>query len=388
MARSVSLLALALSACSVTVVPAFDLPLAGGAAGGGVGGGAAGGGGGAAARVTAVAGAHEATAALRDGKLFAWGSGDAMYGETGLGPRALGSATFVAVALGWSVVCAVDAAGAAYCRGTNTDGELGQGDTAPSAALVKVPLPAPVKRLSLTHYHACAVLTDARLYCWGRGTEAQLGQNDANSRAAPVQVAGAWLDVAAGDGHTCALASGGRPWCWGRNTEGEIGQGSVQPPRYDAPQEVTSAPVLTTLEATMFATCGLDGSGAIWCWGKRQDVQGGPNPSVDYLTAAKLDPSGGWSGLSASLFHACAKKADASAWCLGQNADADLGLGDMTFRPTFTRVADGVDQVSAGRFHTCFTRAGRLWCAGKNASGQLGFSDTNPRSTFTEVNFP
>lgn len=381
MARPFSLVALALSACSVTLVPAFELPMDGGSGDGGVDGGGG-------PSVTAVSAAHEATAVLRDGQLFAWGTGDAMYGETALGPRAMGAGPFVAVALGWSAVCATDAAGAAWCRGTNTDGELGQGNTSPSATLVKVPLPAPVKRLSLTHYHACAVLTDARLYCWGRGTEGQLGQGNGNSRTAPVQVSGAWRDVAAGDGHTCALASDGRAWCWGRNTTGEVGQGAVVPQRYDTPQQVSTGPLLTVLEATMFATCGLDAAGAIWCWGKRQDVQGAPNPSVDYLTPTKLDPNDGWSGMSASLFHICAKKADASVWCLGQNADADLGLGDQMFRATFVRVADAVDQVSAGRFHTCLTRAGRLWCAGKNASGQLGFSDTNPRSVFTEVSFP
>ncbi|MBK7864949.1 MAG: hypothetical protein IPJ65_41395 [Archangiaceae bacterium] len=265
MNRFAALATVALSACEVTVVPAFDFPL-----GGGAGGGSAGGNGG----VTALAAAHEATAALRDGELFVWGSGDALYGITGLGPHALGRQGFVAVALGWSVVCAVDGAGAVWCRGRNTDGELGQGDLLPQSTLVKVPLPAPVKRLSLTHYHACAVLTDARLYCWGRGTEAQLGQNDATSRGSPVQVPGAWSEVAAGDGHTCALASDGRPWCWGRNTEGEIGQGAVTPPRYDTPREVGSAPQLVSLEPTMFATCGLDPAGGLWCWGKRQDVAG------------------------------------------------------------------------------------------------------------------
>lgn len=379
MNRFAALATVALSACEVTVVPAFDFPL-----GGGAGGGSAGGNGG----VTALAAAHEATAALRDGELFVWGSGDALYGITGLGPHALGRQGFVAVALGWSVVCAVDGAGAVWCRGRNTDGELGQGDLLPQSALVKVPLPAPVKRLSLTHYHACAVLTDARLYCWGRGTEAQLGQNDATSRASPVQVPGAWSEVAAGDGHTCALASDGRPWCWGRNTEGEIGQGAVTPPRYDTPREVGSAPQLVSLEPTMFATCGLDPAGGLWCWGKRQDVAGPPNPALDYLSPSRLDPNDGWSGLSASLFHLCAKKPDASAWCLGQNADSDLGVGDTLFRATFTRTADGVERLSAGRFHTCLTRQGRVGCAGKNASGQLGLPDTDPRDTFVEVPLP
>ena len=95
------------------------------------------------------------------------------------------------VTAGWYSSCALDAAGAAYCWGYNADGELGNGSTVGSTVPVAVDTSGVLAGRTLTQvsagtYSACAVDSAGAPYCWGANSWGQLGDNAATQSLAPV----------------------------------------------------------------------------------------------------------------------------------------------------------------------------------------------------------
>ena len=87
------------------------------------------------------------------------------------------------------------------------------------AALVSV--------VSSSRTHTCATHAGA-LWCWGDGTSGQLGDGGDTIRNTPRRVQGlgeAVVAVAAGDGFTCAIERGAL-YCWGANDFGQLGVGT------------------------------------------------------------------------------------------------------------------------------------------------------------------
>ena len=87
--------------------------------------------------------------------------------------------------------------------------------------------------------------------------------------------------------------------------------------------------------------------------------------------------------------HSLILKNDCTLWGCGYNKYGQLGLGDTTNRTTFTQVttnADNIKEIYCGGFHTLILKNdGTLWSAGNNDYGQLGLGDTSYRYTFTEI---
>jgi len=98
------------------------------------------------------------------------------------------------ITTGWSHACALDDAGAAYCWGDNTSGELGDGSTVTQAGTpVAVDTSGVLAGVSLSQISAgmqqtCAVSTTGTGYCWGLNNEGQLGDNTTTNSGVPVQV--------------------------------------------------------------------------------------------------------------------------------------------------------------------------------------------------------
>ena len=82
--------------------------------------------------------------------------------------------------------------------------------------------------------HTCAVDTGGAAYCWGSDTYGQLGDGgDSADRDVPVVVArGARVaadlrDIDTGGRHTCALGDDGVVYCWGSDSSGQLGNGAA-----------------------------------------------------------------------------------------------------------------------------------------------------------------
>ena len=92
----------------------------------------------------------------------------------------LSGVTLTQITAGNGYTCALASTGRAYCWGYNADGELGNGSTANS----RVPVPvttsgvlagATLTQISAGEYAACGVSSAGAAYCWGQGTSGQLG---------------------------------------------------------------------------------------------------------------------------------------------------------------------------------------------------------------------
>jgi hypothetical protein len=179
------------------------------------------------------------------GALYCWGYNG--FGQVGNGttanqptPVAVGGAlagVTVSQVSAWNYhTCAVSSAGALYCWGNNSNGQLGDGSTtnssSPVAAVGGALAGVTVSQVSVGENHTCAVSAGA-LYCWGHNGSGQLGDGTLTSRPSPVAVAGGVLagvtvtQVSAGSEYTCAASAAGAGSCWGRNEFGQLGDGST-----------------------------------------------------------------------------------------------------------------------------------------------------------------
>jgi alpha-tubulin suppressor-like RCC1 family protein len=157
---------------------------------------------------------------------------------------------------GGTHTCAVLDGRRVKCWGVNGHGQLGLGDTVqrghtPNSmgdALPQLSL-ANTKEVSCGYTHSCALAFDGSVRCWGSNTNGELGLGDTQHRGDGPNEMGANLPavdlgpgrtarkVVAGHGVTCAWLDNDQIKCWGRNTQGNLGQGDVLS-RGDGPNEL------------------------------------------------------------------------------------------------------------------------------------------------------
>ena len=98
-------------------------------------------------------------------------------------PQFLGNSTFVpqtpgplhGVALSSTHACGLDASAAAWCWGVGDAGELGNGSSLGSTAIVAVAGGHTFRAVAVGRYHSCGIGTDNHVYCWGDNYYGQLG---------------------------------------------------------------------------------------------------------------------------------------------------------------------------------------------------------------------
>lgn len=336
--------------------------------------------------------------------------------------------TAVAVGAGDSHACALMDGAGVKCWGSNFDGQLGRGDTVARGDDPKEMgdrLPAvdlgsdrTVAELAVGYYHGCAVLDDGSLKCWGSNSGGQLGQGDGNYRgdepsemgdalpAVDLGTGARAVGAAAGGVYSCAVLGDGRVKCWGDNAVGQLGLGDTKS-RGDGPDEMGdslpavdlgSSKTVVAVVTGLAQTCALFQDGSVKCWGwnafgqlglgdahsrgDNVDEMGANLPEVNLGAGRKA------TALSAGSNHTCALLDDGSVKCWGGNYHGQLGLGDMSSRgnephemgDALPAVDLGEGQtaiaISAGRFHTCaLLDGGGVKCWGRNDAGQLGLGD-------------
>ena len=183
----------------------------------------------------------------RMGLPFCWGRGEA--GQLGVapppttcpldggtfpcssGPLAAGHLEFVQLAAGGAHTCGLTSAGGAFCWGSNSSGQLGDGTGTDHHEPGGVETGLTFASIDAGAAHTCGLTSDGAAHCWGRNDRGQLGDGTTTDRSAPVAVTGGHtfeLIVAGGFdiGQTCGLTSGGAAYCWGDNERGQLGIGS------------------------------------------------------------------------------------------------------------------------------------------------------------------
>ncbi len=157
------------------------------------------------------------------GRLLCWGLG---YGTT---PVEVGAErVYTQVAVGFDHVCALSGT-QVYCRGVNTYGQLGTGETVQQNALTPVVGGNAFAQVVAGQHYTCGLTTGGAAFCWGRNSEGVLGSGPITEapRPTPTPVSGGLTFTALSGGlaHVCGRATDGRLYCWGNDSFGQIGDG-------------------------------------------------------------------------------------------------------------------------------------------------------------------
>ena len=253
--------------------------------------------------------------------------------------------------------CGVDAAGAAYCWGSNGIGTLGNGG--------RTSIPAPVRVLGNRLYryvtagyrHACALDDAGKAYCWGKGISGELGYGPPPGDGVspvPTAVEGGhtFRQIAAGAAHTCGVTTAGEVWCWGSNGHGALGTDdpvgscngflcSVTPVRVESELEFAE------VTAGQFHSCALTTEGEAWCWGREWQVGRGQSvagsvscashPAIQCLyTPVRVQSSERFVQVAAARESTCAiSRSSRRVFCWGNDGyTLAQGVGGPAYVPT------------------------------------------------------
>jgi alpha-tubulin suppressor-like RCC1 family protein len=332
-------------------------------------------------RPLAVGGFH-GCALASGGAAYCWGTND--DGQTGAAaadsvPRLVsGGHLWRQLTAGRYHSCAVTTSNQAYCWGDNQTGQLGTGlpDDAPAPVAVSGGLS--WRQLHAGAGHTCGITTSDDLYCWGDGIHGQLGNGDSVSTSVPVQVLGGrkWAMVEAGTDHTCGVTRGGAAFCWGDNSNGELGDGGgVSAAR---PLLVAGSHSWAMISAGESFSCGVDAQQVAHCWGLDTAGQVGNGVDPPGNTPGAVDGGLTWLRVNAGRATACGVTTAGVPYCWGYNNTGEIGDNSTTFSDAPVAVSGSHEflWIALGDYHTCAMETaasgGDAYCWGYNAQGQVG----------------
>lgn len=189
--------------------------------------------------VTALAAGDQHTCAVVDNNsVWCWGSN--FSGQLGIGNndgnsavpvQAIGLGGAKTVAGGWQHTCALNASGQVYCWGRNDFEQLGVPDFSPDPFVPNlVPGIPAMKKLSASGLFNCALTTGGGVWCWGSDSYGEMGDGEPNNSSykspQPVPMLQGITDLGIGYRHACAI-SGATVRCWGMNSRGQLGNGNA-----------------------------------------------------------------------------------------------------------------------------------------------------------------
>ena len=277
-------------------------------------------------------------------------------------------------------------------------------------------------QVSVGSYHSCSLNLAGGVRCWGYGGEGQLGQGANQSSKAPLLVTNLAGDssltnisqISAGANHTCVLNNNGKVFCWGNGISGQLGNGSNE--NHSRPQRVKDEDGESYLSGIVQVasgsehTCALESGGDVFCWGLQSYGRLGNEQSTNLSnTPVKASNLSLITKISVGGQHSCALKENSQVVCWGMGANGRLGNNDInegdssvpvvvmfaesapntggtvSLSATPSMVAlDRVEQISAGKAHTCALRGGgEVFCWGRGVDGQLGNNnESNSDSLF------
>lgn len=256
------------------------------------------------------------------------------------------------VTLGRYMGCATATGNEYWCWGSNdafgqtSPGTLGRGGAAGNMVPGKATLvDAGVAVGSAGSYFNLALTTGGDVLSWGDNSIDELGRDTGgNDSADPAPVTGLSnvAQISAGAISSCAI-SGGDVHCWGDNSYGQLGRGVVGGSSLNA-TVATGLPggkKASMVSTSGYHACAVATDGTVYCWGRNNAGQVGPNGMMTGYNAAPVDTAQqvmlpakalavGTGGPiigngNTSSGYSCALLDGGSVQCWGYNGEGELG---------------------------------------------------------------
>jgi alpha-tubulin suppressor-like RCC1 family protein len=223
-----------------------------------------------------------------------WGHG--RFGQLGHGAAGsaiwpepvAGELRFATLSAGAWHTCGLARDGQAHCWGLNDQGQLGSAsDEAQLHVPIPVATPGPLVAVTAGASHSCGLDAAGVAYCWGSNEHGELGDGTRfrpglPGQPRPVPVAGGvrFSAVSAGELVTCGVRRDtGMGYCWGRGMHGQLGNGALRD--HSVPQPIHLQPgaqhggdllrFRSVSAAGLTHACGVTGDAAVFCWGSGPD---------------------------------------------------------------------------------------------------------------------
>ena len=183
-------------------------------------------------RATSVsAGNNHACAVANNGAAYCWGyNGNGQLGDATNTLRPVptlvsGGFLWSSISAGGNHTCGVTTTNLARCWGYNYYGALGDGtNTNTTAPVLVAGAFTNWSRISAGQYHSCGTLSNGLSFCWGYNSDGELGDGNTANTNAPSLVAGnlTFLAIDVGAYHSCGRTASAL-YCWGYNGNGRLG---------------------------------------------------------------------------------------------------------------------------------------------------------------------
>lgn len=340
--------------------------------------------------VSVSAGGHHTCAIGSPSVVLCWGRNkDGQIGDgtfvTPVQPTTVPiDGSIVEVVTGARHTCALGETGNVVCWGWNASGQAGTHVGQDKRLTEPTPIDAagPFTMLAAGNAHNCALTLAASATCWGSNEISQLGNASAGGGTTTITTPGPFVDIDAGHAHTCAVTASGEIWCWGWNAFQQLGANAVitqcaqNVPCSPQPQRLTGLPRVISVRAGFAFTCALAVDNGTWCWGLGVDGQLGTGARTTSTVPIAVAGGHRFLAIDAGAAHACGITESGEAWCWGSNRSGQLGDGTRVDREVPVRVTivdRPITRLSAGEAHTCAVfDDGRIGCWGSAGDGRLG----------------
>ena len=295
-----------------------------------------------------------------------------------------------AISVGDAHACAIDQRSRVWCWGRNQQGQLGRGNLVPSTKPVLVAITGRAVSIAAGFDHTCVVLSNGKIACWGGNSHGQLGDGTRIQRKKPVMVRTKEkaTQTETGRWYSCATFRSGVVQCWGRNFGGQLGNQPVLADGYTGPDELLPVPVTDIGSAASVhlgdGTCVLLRDASVRCWGYYwTEIARELLEPAYVLWPSRVEGLGQVLRITRSNgIHdaTCALERSGTVKCWGDDSSPLVtpGVGqDNSFEdplpPTDISLPGAAVLIASGDDHACaYLASNELWCWGTNWYGQLG----------------
>jgi alpha-tubulin suppressor-like RCC1 family protein len=271
------------------------------------------------------------------------------------------------VSAGGAHTLALQSDGTVLAWGSNSNGQLGNGQASFSDVPLIVPGISQVKAISLGDQFMLVVKQDGTVWGWGANSSGQLGDGTTTNQSSPVQTQGmsGVIAVSGGGSTSYALKGDGTVWAWGYNGGGELGNGPSQTNQFSnvPPTQVQSLAGVTAIAAGENHVLTLKDDGTVWAWGNNAYGELGIGSTTPQSTPVQVPALAGVVAIAAGGGVSLALKSDGTVWEWGTTGLIN-GAATARTSPVQTMGLSGVAAIycwSGGTSFIALKTDGTVW---------------------------